>query len=179
MDGNNKVLLTAGSFTMILERERLTRRAVEMSALNEQGTICILNAPGRTMAALAFQTLTHGPNWFPDSIGPFIWRAFIFPLFAIPAWYFVGRGIDGILLRARMRLADLILSVVLVLISVLISAGLRFGLSESERADPITVVSIYGFALWSLLFAFPLTGWILQTVRSRSTRNNAIASQPM
>ena len=66
-------------------------------------------------------------------------------------------------MRQRMRLFDLILSAILVLLSLVISLGLRFGLSESERAGDVLLVSyIFGFFWWSLLFAFPLSAWIRQ-----------------
>jgi hypothetical protein len=65
-----------------------------------------------------------------------------------------------------MRLLDLVLSVILVLLSLVLSAGLRFGLSESERAgDALLMSYIFGFALWSLLFAFPLAAWVRQRFR--------------
>jgi hypothetical protein len=151
------LLLTTDKFQMTLPRERMVRSAIEMNALREQDTIALLNAPGQLLAALASQLVVHHARGYPDSLGPFLWRALILPVFAIPAWFFAGRGIDGLLLRRRMRLFDLILSVVLVLISLAISIGMRFGLSDSERiGDEMSVSWIYGFAYWSLLFSFPL-----------------------
>jgi hypothetical protein len=44
--------------------------------------------------------------------------------------------------------------------------GLRFGLPESERAgDAALMIYIFGFAWWSLLFAFPLSGWVRQSLQ--------------
>ena len=165
----DRLLLTAGTFQMILPRERMVRSAIEMTALREQDTIALLNAPGQLLAALASQLVVHHARGYPDSLGPCLWRALILPLFAIPAWFFAGRGIDGLLLRRRMRLFDLILSVVLVLISLGISIGMRFGLSESERVgDEMSAAWIYGFAFWSLMFSFPLSAWIRQRRRRPS-----------
>jgi hypothetical protein len=162
----DKLVLTMGEFQMILTRERMLRSAVEMTAMREQGAICVLNAPGQILGALASQLVAHHANAFPDSLGPFLWRILSLPLFAIPAWFFAGRGIDGLLLRRRMRLLDLTLSVILVLLSLALSAGLRFGLSESERAGQgLLTFYIFGFALWSLLFAFPLSAWVRQRSR--------------
>lgn len=163
---SDKLMLTAGQFQMMIPRDHLLRSAVEMNAMREQGTICLLNAPGHLLGALASQLVVHHANGFPGSLGPFLWRSLSLPLFAIPAWFFVGRGIDGLFLRRRMRLSDLVLSVFLVLISVALSVGLRFGLSESERAgQELLVYYIYGFAWWSLLFAFPLLAWLRQRLR--------------
>jgi hypothetical protein len=162
----DKLMLTAGKFQMMIPRDHMLRSAVEMNAMREQGGISLLNAPGHLLGALASQLVVHHANGFPDSLGPFLWRVLSRPLFAIPAWFFAGRGIDGLLLRLRMRLFDLVLSVILVPLSLLISVGLRFGLSESERSgDALLVFYIFGFAWWSLLFAFPLSAWVRQRLR--------------
>lgn len=163
MGNNDKLLLTMGKFQMMIPRERLLRSAVEMNALREQNTISVLNAPGQLLGALASQIVVHHANGFPDAFGPFLWRALSMPLFAIPAWFFAGRGIDGLLMRQRMRFLDLVLSAILVLLSLVISIGLRFGLSETEREGDVLLVSyILGFFWWSLLFAFPLSAWVRQ-----------------
>jgi hypothetical protein len=162
----DRLMLTAGEFQMILTRERMLRSAVEMTAMREQGTISLLNAPGQILGALASQLIAHHANAFPDSLGPFLWRILSLPLFAIPAWFFAGRGIDGLLLRRRMRLLDLVLSVILVLLALVLSAGLRFGLSESERArQALLMFYIFGFAVWGLLLAFPLSAWVRQRLQ--------------
>ena len=162
----DKLMLTAGKFQMMIPRERMLRSAVEMNAMQEQGTISLLNAPGHLPGALASQLVVGHANGFPDSFGPFLWRVLTIPLFAIPAWFFAGRGIDGLLLRRRMGLFDLVLSSTLVLLSLVLSVGLRFGLSESERTgDALLVSYIFGFAWWSLLFAFPLSAWVRQRLR--------------
>jgi hypothetical protein len=167
---SDKLVLTWGEFGMMIPRDHLLHSAVETSALREQGTIVLLNAPGHLIGALASQLIVHHANGFPDSLGPFLWKAVSFPLFAIPAWFFVGRGIDGLLLRRRMRLLDLVLSAILSLLSIALSVALRFGLSESERAgDQLLVSYIFGFAWWSLLFAFPLAAWVRQRLRKANT----------
>ena len=66
-----------------------------------------------------------------------------------------------------MRLADLILSAALVVLSIALSAGLRFGLTESERVGDLRLVYfISGFAWWGLLFALPGLAWVRQRRRS-------------
>jgi len=159
-------MLTIGEFQMMIPKGRMLRSAVEMNAMREQGTISLLNAPGYVLGALAWQLVIHHARGFPDSLGPFIWRALSVPLYAIPAWFFVGRGIDGLLMRRLMRLFDLVMSTILVLLSLMVSVGLQFGLSASERTgDDLLVYLISGFAWWTLLFAFPLSAWVRQRLR--------------
>ena len=162
----DRLMLTIGEFQMMIPKGRMLRSAVEMNAMREQGTISLLNAPGYVLGALAWQLVIHHARGFPDSLGPFIWRALSVPLYAIPAWFFVGRGIDGLLMRRLMRLFDLVMSTILVLLSLMVSVGLQFGLSASERTgDDLLVYLISGFAWWTLLFAFPLSAWVRQRLR--------------
>ena len=165
----DRLMLTTGKFQMMISREKMLRTAVEMNAMRAQGTISLLNAPGYLLGALASQLVAHHPKGYPDALGPFLWRALSMPLFAIPAWFFAGRGVDGLLLRRRMRLFDLVLSAILVLVSIALSAGLRFRLTESERAaDELLVSYISGFAWWSVLFAFPMSAWVRQRFRKNA-----------
>ena len=162
----DRLMLSTGELQMIIPRERMLRSAFETNAIREQGTIVLLNAPGYVLGALASQLVVHHARGFPDSLGLFLWRVLSAPLFAIPAWFFVGRGIDGLLMRQRMIWFDLVMSAILVLLSLVISVGLRFGLSASERTgDDLLVYFITGFAWWSLLFAFPLSAWVRQKVQ--------------
>ena len=168
----DKLVLTVGKFQMVIPRERMLRTAVEFGAMREEITICVLDAPGHYLGAFGSQLLVHHGNGFPDFFGPFLWRVVSLPLFTIPAWFFAGRGIDGLLLRRRMRLFDLVLSATLVLLSLALSLGLRFSSSQSERAgDELFVSFIFGFAWWSLLFALPLLAWMRQRRRTVAIGN--------
>ena len=68
-------------------------------------------------------------------------------------------------LRARAsRRADLVAGVTLFTLFLVLSAGLRFGLSPEERAgqDVLFWGYIYGFALWAGLMTIPIVAWFRQ-----------------
>ena len=153
---------------MTFSREDMLRLAFESNAIGHQGTIFVLNAPGRLLSALASELASRAKG-FPDFFDSFLWGVLSAPLFAVPAWFFVGRGIDGLLLRRSMRWPDLIFSGLLVLLSIGLCAGLRFSSTELERAGDGKLTSfMIGFAWWSLLFALPLLAWVRQRLRGVS-----------
>jgi hypothetical protein len=94
----------------------MVRSAVEMNAIREHGTIALVNAPGHLLG-ISLATGRPSRERIPDSLGPFLWRVLSIPLFAVPAWFFVGRGMDGFHLHQRMSLFDFVLSAILVLLS--------------------------------------------------------------
>jgi hypothetical protein len=85
----------------------------------------------------------------------------VLPLFALPGWWFVGRGCDGLLKRTRIRVVEMVVSAVLITAFLGLAAMLRFGLSAAER-DGRAEWYMYGFTLWSALISAPLFAWIRQ-----------------
>jgi hypothetical protein len=126
--------------------------------------LAVLHAPGM----LIFPPVYHLISKIDSRAELLMLRGMWYPLCALPAWWFVGRGIDGALKKTRMRRIDLIVSTVLLLISLTISAGLRFGLSTQERAADDHLQSvILGFGLWAILIFSPAAAWFLQRGANR------------
>jgi hypothetical protein len=157
-------IVTMGRFG--IPTDHLFRVSIEMSAFRRQGTITLLNAPGQVLYLLIGVLVGHSSHWSPDSLGPAIWRVFSFPLCALPAWFFLGRALDACFASTRLRRADLVIGLTLFTLFLILSAGLRFGLSPEERAgqDLLFFSYIYGFALWASLMTIPLVAWIRQKI---------------
>jgi hypothetical protein len=151
--------------------ERLFSISIQMSALRHQGAIILLNAPGHALYLLISVALGHRSHWSPASVGPGLWRVYSFPFCALPAWFFLGRALDAWFASTRLRRADLVIGLTLFTLFLIISAGLRFGLSPQERADqdPLLGGYIYGFALWAGLMTIPVVAWIRQRKHPRVT----------
>ena len=99
------------------------------------------------------------PFWWPQSLGPAVWDCLSFPLFAIPAWWYVGSEVDRLLRRERVRSTSAVTSTILVVIFGTVAAVLIFGL----RGDPGLVPGyMEGFTLWTFLIAVPLIARLRQ-----------------
>jgi hypothetical protein len=134
-----------------------------MEAFQREGLVILINAPGHVLYLLVSLAAGHSSNWYPARLGPSVWRVLIFPLCAIPAWFFVGRALDALFAKTQLRRVDLVISTTLFALFLIISVGLRFGLSPEERAGQLLLTwYIYGFALWALLMTIPVVAWTKQ-----------------
>ena len=158
-------------------KNRLPWIVLTGTAIEVHGPIAGFNVPGVAIDGLAKSMLGRYGSWSQDRLGLHLWRVLTSPLLALPAWWFVGRGFDGLAGNARMRRLDLIVGSALSIIACVLSAGLRFGLSDSEREgqDSLTWF-IGGLALWTLLFAIPAIAWVRAKIKqSRAEKGNSPA----
>ena len=82
------------------------------------------------------------------------------PFFCLPAWFFVGCGIDALLGWRRLHWAALATGTLLCVLFLVLFLGLRFGISTEERGE--VVFPLWGMSLWALLFASIPAAWIRQ-----------------
>lgn len=144
-----------------LPQQRLPQIVFRMTARNVYGPVSGLNAPAIFPDALISIVGGRSGNWFVHKFGLEVWRVISYPFFALPAWWFVGRGFDGLAKHARMRRSDLVVSLAFTVLAAALAAGLRFGLADSERqAQDSLNWFISGLALWGILFAVPAAAWI-------------------
>jgi len=143
----------------VIQPRNYLRFAFMSAGLRTQIPITILNAPAHFVNLPISYLMSRGPFWSPYFLGPAGWRCLTYPFFALPAWCFVGFGIDALLGRKRVRNTNLVLSVFLAILFGIFAAALRFGLAD----DPGLVAGLTeGFTLWTLLFAIPFAAWLRQ-----------------
>lgn len=70
------------------------RFALMAAAMKLEGPFAILHAPANFVNLVIAYVISQKPFWFPDSLGPAMWQCITYPLFAAPAWFFVGQGIE-------------------------------------------------------------------------------------
>lgn len=135
--------------------------------------ITILNAPAHFVDLMISYVVSRKPFWFPYSIGPETWTCLTLPVFALPAWWYVGSGIDALLGRKHVRTADVVLSAILVVLFGAFAAVLRFGLAQDPGLVPGYTE---GFTLWTFLFAIPFAAWLRQKVATHPHCPRALLS---
>jgi len=159
--GTGTVFLQLGQFTVHVKRERFLTFSLETVSLSAQRPIIVLNAPASFVGGLVSLIVAQRGNWGPSGMMLGAWRTLMYPIFALPAWFFVGRAVDAFVRRSRLHVWNVWVGSVLALISAALAFGLRFGMTASERQ--VSEQSDWfaaGFALWTLLFATPLVAWL-------------------
>ena len=165
------IVLGTGTNTFELPRNRAAQTACFMAALSTEGKIVALNMPAHFVQLLISLSLGKSVHWFPESLGPALWRVVGFPIFAAPAWCFVGNGLDNLVRMKRARNTSLVTSIVLGVLFAALALMLRFGLTESERNEQeMLSYYIFGLALWSFLFAVPAFARVRRKVKLSSGR---------
>jgi len=151
------VIGRGSSIVLEIPANAFLRVAFMAAALKLEEPFAILHAPAHFVDLTIAYVVSQKPFWFPNGVGPAIWRCITYPLFAAPAWLVVGRGIDRLWRGGRTPRSQTILGVVLVLLFGVIAAVLRFALAQDPGLEPGRVE---GFTLWTLLFAIPVLAWL-------------------
>ena len=129
------------------------RFALTVTAMRLEQPFAILHAPAHFVDLVIAYVVAQKPFWSPSAMGPAVWQCVTHPLFATPAWFFVGRGIDRLRKGVRTPRTIAIVGTVLVLLFAVFAAVLRFGLAHDPGLVP---GRLEGFTLWTVLFAIPI-----------------------
>jgi hypothetical protein len=173
--GSGHVLIHTGEFQTLVPSEGFLSFAFLRATAAAAKSLTVLNTPASLVEhiVLLLRPPSNG-TWYsasgcyPAWLGLWPGRSLTYPIYALPAWFYVGRGLDGLLAHERVGTANMVLSVVLAGVAIAICGGLRFGLSPWERRDQVSWF-IEGFALWACLFAIPLVEWFRQKVARKSS----------
>lgn len=162
--GSESLTLVFGDFQMMIPPNRFFSFAFERAGLRADKLIFVLDLPAKAMELIVTLLMSSrtGP-WHPASFLPSTWRSLTYPLYALPAWFYVGTGVDALLGRRRVRGWNMILSLILSLTLASLCCGFRFGMSPAERqGQDLLSWAMEGLALWAVLFAIPFVAWAKQ-----------------
>jgi hypothetical protein len=157
--GSGVASMGAAPYNFVVPSDAFWPTAFLGATLWAQDRILILNAPAHFVDVLISHLVSGKPFWFPNSVGPAAWACLTLPIFNLPAWWYVGFGIDALLGRRRVGKKNMVLCLILVLFFGITAGVLRFGLGDDPGLQP---GFIEGFTLWTFLFAIPLAAWLRQ-----------------
>jgi len=163
-----------GAFPAIVPSEGLLSFAFLRASAAAAKSITVLNAPANLVELIVSSLrppLTgtwYSTGWYPAWLGLWPGRSLTYPIYALPAWFYVGRGVDSLLGRRRVGTANMVLSVTPAGVTIAICCLLRFGLAPMERQGEVGGLHIEGCALWACLFAVPFVAWFRQKAAGTS-----------
>lgn len=122
-----------------------------------------VNLPGMLVEVLSSLRTTWPESWHPAALELFSWRALVYPLYALPAWWFAGLSLDALFGRRKMHWLPMALALGLFAFCTLM-AGVAPFIGELRTSEDFSLAS--GMGLWAVLFGIaPLAWW-----RQRSRR---------
>lgn len=173
--GSRSVSLASGEFVFTIPSDRFLAVAFDRTGWLAEKPVTILNTPAKFVETVVSLVIARKGYWWPPALQQSTWHVLIYPIYALPAWIYLGLGIDAVIGRRRVHRWNVILSVVLVLTCAALFCGLRFGMPAAEREGQERLSwFIDGFAIWAVLFSIPVVAWIVQK-RQRASVNNEIS----
>ncbi len=152
--------------TMVVEPQNLFGFAFQMTAWAVEKVVIVMDAPACFFDPVISLLVSGKTNWYPESLGHSAWRVLTFPFFVLPAWSYVGSGIDALIGKKRVGKGNMIFGLVMAGLLIVIAGGVRFGLSAAERQDQEFLPwFVAGFVVWAILFAVPFVAWLRQRKR--------------
>ena len=156
--GTPSAVIGRGSSTVFeIPADAFPRFALTAAAMRLEEPFAILHTPAHFVDLVIAYVVAQKPFWSPNTVAPAVWQCITYPLFAVPAWFFVGQGIDGLRNGGSTKRSLAMIGAVLVLFFGVVAAVLQFGLAQDPGLVPGRVE---GFTLWTLLFAIPIFAWL-------------------
>lgn len=154
----------SGQFESILPRDRWLEFSLATVCERRFHTIVNLNLPGALIGAPLSVPAASYLRTHPSGFSVQTWHTVTMPFFCLPAWWFVGLGMEGALTRTRLHWA--LRSVGLIFCCACVAVVI--GILTSPPADRRELVPFMpGAIFWAVAFgSFPLN-WIL-TARPRT-----------
>jgi hypothetical protein len=172
------VRIRFGEFTLVVPKDRFLAYGFERAAYSAQGFVTTVNVPAAFVASAVSLLVAKRPRWAPPGMMPWQWLVLTYPLYSVPAWIFVGWALDTCIHRRQMRAAIAWASTLLSCASGSLAIGLRFGMTESERANPDLLQSyIVGFAIWACLLLIPCIA-LLRSQRGKRQLARSCPTEP-
>lgn len=156
---NGDIYIGNGVYQALVPRSHLLSWSFHMTALVPSTNLEGANLPGDTLLSLLTSITGHSPHWTPTT-NLFLWREIAGFVLCLPAWWFLGFGIDGLLNSRKLRWRSMLVGTVLFLFFLVLGIGFRFGESPQERSE--LVVPIWSFFFWAAAFAIPPIAWLRQ-----------------
>jgi hypothetical protein len=171
--------IQTATYKAFIPRHEIFSFAFTTGASRHSHIITALNLPGIIVEVLISLPTRSSVSWVPAGFFLDSWRSLVLPFFCLPAWWFVGRGIDALLGRRHLHWATLLTGSALSLLSSVLFLGLRFGASASERSENGGIGWIlWGFGFWALAFAVFPTAWLRQRKSLNPTPSNSEPPTP-
>jgi hypothetical protein len=166
-NGSDPIHIHFGQFEAVVPRSQIVPWAIRMETMAKAHLMMAVNLPGSIVQALISlpSIKSGGEGWHPQALTLQTWQALVFPFFALPFWWLVGCGLDGLISEERLHWSLLLVGTLLSATCLALTLGFRLGMSVSERIGSDWFIR--GFAGWTIAFAVLPIAWIMQSIGPR------------
>lgn len=165
---NGNVYVSNGMFQTVVPRNHLFAWSFSITTLAPRWNIMAANLPGYILASLLSSLSGVFLTWEK--------RLVIVPLLCIPAWWFIGYGIDGLVGIRTLRWRSMLAGSLLFSAFLTMALGFRFCWSAQDRAS--MTVPLWSIFIWAIAFAIVPLAWLRQRLLLSSESPQSKTAQP-
>jgi len=159
--GSQGVRIHSGQFELTVPRGGWVGFALASVPACRSRTIIVVNLPGLVADVVLSLPTAQPGRWHPSAMSLDTWRSFTFPFYCLPAWWFAGCGLDGLLGRRRLNRVMLWTGSAFCLMYVSALIG-YFMSAPADEADLRWLLP--GLWLWAILFGVLPLNWLRRRV---------------
>ncbi len=169
--GADSVHIQSGPVEWTFPRSQIVPWSIRAVTITKAHTIMAINIPGALVQWLiSVPSSESDSGWHPRALVLETWQALAFPFFALPFWWLVGCGLDGLVYKERLNWSIALIGAVLfgVLIVGRFYQDPNAPLPELDGTLPL----LHALTCWTIGFATLPAAWIAQSIRQRRTIHN-------
>ena len=156
---NGSANIRSGQFEQMLPRDRWLSFSLASVCERRFPLVTNLNLPGMIVGAPLTVPAVSFLRQHPLALSAQTWHTVTIPFFCLPAWWFVGRGLDGLITRRSLHWPMLAIGSIL-------SCGciaLVIGILTSPPADKQDLIGFLpGGIFWATAFAVLPLNWLVR-----------------
>jgi hypothetical protein len=169
----NPIRVLTNTSDLAIPQSQFIPWSIRAGTVPRARTMMAINLPGaliQWLISLPSSNATRS-GWHPQALLLETWQALVFPFFALPFWWLVGCGLDGLVYKERLDWALRVVGTILFAICLACVIAFCFPMSAPDRAD--FALPMKGFIGWTFGFATLPAAWITQSMRQRRTSHDA------
>jgi hypothetical protein len=165
--GATQITIHSEDSDISLPRNEIVPLAIRTVTLAKADTMMAINLPGALIQGLiSLPSRTSSPGgWHPQALAVETWQALVFPFFALPFWWLVGCGIDGLVRKERLHWSLLLAGTLLAALCFAAHFHLDPNAPPPEQDGSGWI--FVGLTAWAIAFAVLPIAWIMQSIRER------------
>lgn len=161
--GSDRVHLHSGEFDLDVPRDQIIPWSIRVATIPRARIMTAINFPGALIQKLISLSAHTLLPWHPRALTLETWQTLVYPFFAMPFWWLIGCGLDGLLYKERLHWSLFVTGTVLFGLCLAVLIRFCFPMPAADRID--LALYIKSFLAWALGFATLPATWVVQSLR--------------
>ena len=137
-------------------------------SVSRSHVISAISLPATVVEGMFSLPLVRPSSWHPADLRMDSWRALTYPIYCLPVWWFVGRGMDSLFGKRSLGWLSKLAGIFLLLLFTSIWIGFRYGFKGDDPNGDLQWI-LRALGIWILMFAVFPAVWLKQAFLPKLT----------